>query len=232
MKAPKFNVKSSLSDEDFAKEMQKASRGKRFTPGNYRVMIADIRYHERKDDSGKPSGKITARKDESWILVSTLLRSADGREKKNIVLVPTQDIKYVSAPGKFTMFPFLNLQKFMAAFGVNLNKDNVGDICAEYFSPAGMEKYFQGRECDIVVSYPPNYIAYVDDKQFKLVIGGEDYLVKGELKTFYDRTTAKLYAASELNKTVDEYVDARFEFLPAEAQETPVEESKVAEGWD
>lgn len=151
----KFKVSADLP-EDFGQPTEKekkADSGKAwpFRPGLYKdVEIASV-------TEGNPS-----KKDPSWINYVFTLKS--GRhEIRKFVMVPTEHLTYgpEESAGVFSM-----LVKFLAAFGVELNKNNATELIPEIF---GKPECFVGHKVDIQVSHQGYYAHYVDKNTFHVM---------------------------------------------------------------
>lgn len=222
---PSFKFKPSISAEDFAKELSKSGGAKRFTPGQYRVTITDVAYHENKN-----TGLITCASDPTWINVAVTLTSADGREKKNFIQVPTVDVMFTGKSGKKTAFVFKNLQAFLESVGIKIDITNYGDVVKSLFTPENLDSLV-GEELDMVMRYKEPYIKRSGENEFNLIIEGKEYIEKGETVVFSDRESAKVFAARNLDKAIDLYPDEVLTFLPA-PEKPQAKKAVIEESWD
>ncbi len=223
VQVPSFNLgKTKLSNDEFNAAVAEKSGGKGFEPGNYTLKVTDVQYHANKD-----TGAITAA-DPTWINVAVTLTGADGRTKKQFVLVPTSSIQYVTKEGKKTTFLFRQLKDFMAGLGIYLDSGNYATVLPQVFgSQEGMNSLV-GLDINLDIGYKGPYAAFVEKGKYNIMINGEAYAEGGEVKNFPDRDSAVAFAAATLQKTLAKFPEI-LKFHPS--KERKLEQPAQTSGW-
>lgn len=222
---PSFNFKPTISQDEFNKELAKSNKAKRFTPGQYNVKITNVAYHENKETK-----QITCKSDPTWILVAVTLVSADGRERKEFLQIPTSDVLFRSASGKKTVFPFRKLQEFLAGLGIYLDYTNFAKVIPAHFSPDTLDSLV-GESMDMVLRYREPYIKGIGESSFAIMINGSEYSENGQVAKFSDRDSAKAFAAATLNKVIDIFPEEVVTYIAAPERSAPMA-AVNEENWD
>ena len=146
----KFKVSADLP-EDFGqpteKEKKDTSKSMPFRPGIYKdVEVVAVK-------EGNP-----VKNDPTWITFKS------GRnEIRKFVMVPTERLTYGpdESAGCFSM-----LVRFLAAFGVELNKNNAAELIPQIF---GNPECFIGHKADLTIAHKAHYAHYVDKNTFHVM---------------------------------------------------------------
>jgi hypothetical protein len=138
---PNFNFgKTKIDVTQVNEELANAGKkSKVFQPGNYTLVIRNPKYHVH-----KATGVITCI-DPNWVAVSMDLVGADERTKFFYITIPVTSDPYWRSNGKQNLFKFIELQRFMAGFGVSLTVENMAEVIPAYF---GSEAALQNLVCE------------------------------------------------------------------------------------
>ena len=147
---PKFNFRSSFSEEEVRKTEDSRAGGEYLGPGQHDVKIKAAEF--KKMMVGDPT----------WASYMITLEDASGKPLKHFVSVPTKDITY-NKPGiepRAKMMFFHKLRDFFRAIGVDPDIDNVGQNITQLF---GVPERLVGAELTVTVGYRGAHLQYSSD---------------------------------------------------------------------
>jgi hypothetical protein len=224
---PSFELgKTKLTEDQFKDALESGnSKGKGFSPGNYKLKITEAQYHVNKE-----TGAITSKADPSWINVSMNLVGADGRSKKFFIMVPTKDIWFTNKDGKKSIFMFTKLQQFFAAVGVYLDYQNYAGVIKQYFSSPDALNRLNGEEVSVDIGFTGPYVKFVEQGKFRIVLNNEELKsADGDVVEFSDADSAVAYGATVLLKNLQRFP----EIVKLHASPEKKSEQKAAgnDGW-
>lgn len=175
----------------------------------------------------------TAVKDETW-LKFTVVIAQEKREIKHFIMVPTQKLSYGE---NNSHYPFVSLQRFLAPFGVALDKNNAAEIIPAIFDKP---EVLVGMRCDIVVGHKGNYAHSIGDNSFHC-LDRDNKPVLGPDKTnpivFPSRDAVQNYVEETLKQEFDAWPSVKFfnepttantKVLPTKVEAAPKKKATVS----
>ena len=186
---PKFNFRSSFSEEEVRKTEKSKVGGKYLGPGQHDVKIKAAEF--KKMMSGDPT----------WASYMITLEDASGKTLNHFVSVPTKDITY-NKPGiapRAKMMFFHKLRDFFRAIGVDPDIDNVGQNITQLF---GTPERLVGAELTVTVGYRGAHLQFSPDGIS--IVGKNGAKVTDELFKDVDSATA---GAAEQGLVIERFAE-------------------------
>ncbi len=186
---PKFNFKSSITEQDLIKEEAKTDFvSKFFDPGEYDLQIIDAKLNiTEKNPTGMSSG------DPTWAVFNITFGGIDDRTINSYILVPTVSEVYRKPGMKNPLLMIRMFREFLRGVGLSSEVKDLPKILNGYFKdPSALI----GLSSKVVIGHEGPHAKYNKESKTYTVVDmkEEKNLLEGE---FADRDSA-IAAAAEI----------------------------------